>query len=397
MLLAVQPITASYMPASPNSVEPTRAAVASDHLLGVSPRITEAPFPDPRSLVGRANAYDRDPNTCGFYSDGYPLLCYASTATCAYGSKYAGCCASGSTCSTIFTGCYGFSDVLDGSCKSENIVKQTQMACCFDRSAPYCVLHTLVSSSTTLGVWGCASTLTGERIQMTNPILKPSDDSSSTSRTRTSSSSSRTTATSSSSSSHTSGAVATDSSAADSDSSSGEKKSNTGAIVGGVVGGIGGLAIIGAGIFFFLRSRKKESADSSPAAAVAQPMLQHHQQSPPPGQGGAQYGYHPQGGSPVYDPNMAYQQNFQSPPQPYPPSQQSPYDPYQSGYSWGQPSPGPSTSPGPLASTTPGSLAPATPGPHSPGPAAAAPHHAPAVELSNSNAVGTTENRAELG
>lgn len=70
VLVAIQPIAASHVPESPNNVEPTNAAVASNYLLGVSPRITDAPFPDPRSLAGRADAFDRNTDTCGFYSDG---------------------------------------------------------------------------------------------------------------------------------------------------------------------------------------------------------------------------------------------------------------------------------------------------------------------------------------
>ncbi|KAH8715151.1 hypothetical protein HC256_004003 [Beauveria bassiana] len=69
VLIAVRPVDASYISKSPQTIEPTRAAVAMNHLLGISPRITDAPVPDPRSLVGRAGALERESNTCGFYSD----------------------------------------------------------------------------------------------------------------------------------------------------------------------------------------------------------------------------------------------------------------------------------------------------------------------------------------
>lgn len=62
------PVMASRIPES--LAQPTYVAVASNHLVGISPRITAAPVADPRSLVGRANAFDRNPDTCGFYSDG---------------------------------------------------------------------------------------------------------------------------------------------------------------------------------------------------------------------------------------------------------------------------------------------------------------------------------------
>ncbi|KAJ4145509.1 hypothetical protein LMH87_004357 [Akanthomyces muscarius] len=382
VLVAIQPIAASHVPESPNNVEQTNAAVASNYLLGVSPRITDAPFPDPRSLAGRADAFDRNTDTCGFYSDGFPLRCFATTATCGYGSKFAACCAQGTTCSTFFTGCYGFTDALNGSCSSAKLKTEPQMACCYDRSTPNCVLHTLVVSSTSLGVWGCATTLTGETIYTTNPFLKTTSDSTSSSRTR-SSSTPQSTSTSTTTTTSASGS-STSSSAADKNSGiGGEKKSNTGAIVGGVVGGVGALAIIGAAIFFFMRSRKKKSVDNSPnAAAAAQPMLHHPQQSPPPPGQGSPFGYHhPQGGSPAYDPNMAYQ-HYQGggSPQPYPPPSQSPYDPRQSGYAgWGQ-----QPSPGAMGSTSPSHTA-------------SGPHHGPAVELSDSRATGTGGNRAELG
>ncbi|KAM3510629.1 hypothetical protein MY11210_005714 [Beauveria gryllotalpidicola] len=273
VLIAVRPVDASYISKSPQTVEPTRAAVASNRLLGISPRITDAPIPDPRSLVGRADALERESNTCGFYSD-----------------------------------------------------------------------------------------------------AKTSSDS--TASKSTSSSTSRTT-------SFTSETGANDSTV---NNNNGEKKSNTGAIVGGVVGGVGGVAILGAVIFFLMRSRKKKSVDSGSAtAAAAQPVFQQHQQSPSPGQG-SPLGYHPQAGSPVYDPNTAYK-HYQGSPQPYPQPSQSPYDPHRSGnQSWGQPSPGLTSSPSPLGSPTA----------NTPGPTTVGQHKGQPVELAESNAVGTSANRAEL-
>ncbi|TQV99277.1 hypothetical protein IF1G_01492 [Cordyceps javanica] len=392
VLLAIQPIAASYVPKSPNGVEPTNAAIASNYLLGMSPRITDSPIPDPGDLAARADAYDRKTDTCGFYSNGYPLRCYTSTATCGYGPKFAACCESGTTCSTMFTGCYGFSDALKGSCSPGKLKTEPQMACCFDRTAPNCVLHTLLISSTSLGVWGCATTLTGETVFATNPFLKTTTDStSSLSRTRLSS-----TTTSTSESTATSASAGSSTSNETTENNTGDNKSNTGAIVGGVVGGVGGLAILGAAVFFFMRSRKNSSFETSPGAiAAAQPMLQYHQQGPHPGQG-SPFGYHPQGRFPVYDPYMAYQ-HHQGSPQPYPPSSQpssqSPYDPRQSGHgSWGQPSPGLTSSPGPQASNAPGASSPAISGPISVGQ-----QHGQIAELAQSNAVGTTVNRAELG
>ncbi len=60
---------------------------------------------------------------------GFPLRCFATTATCGYGSKFAACCAQGTTCSTFFTGCYGFTDALNGSCSSAKLKTEPQMAC----------------------------------------------------------------------------------------------------------------------------------------------------------------------------------------------------------------------------------------------------------------------------
>ncbi|PQK11894.1 hypothetical protein BB8028_0003g05140 [Beauveria bassiana] len=383
VLIAVRPVDASYISKSPQTIEPTRAAVAMNHLLGISPRITDAPVPDPRSLVGRAGALERESNTCGFYSDGYPLLCYTSTATCAFESKFAACCDRGTTCSSIFTGCYPFSDSLKGSCASDKLKTQPQMACCFDSSVPNCVLHTLLISSTSLGIWGCATTTTGETIYSTKPVDKTSSDSTSPSMSAsksTSSSTSRTTSFTSETSAKSS-----------TDNNDGEKKSNTGAIVGGVVGGVGGAAILGAAIFFFMRSRKKKSVDSGSAtAATSQPVFQQYQQSPLPGQG-SPLGYHPQAGSPVYDPNTAYK-HYQGSPQPYPQPSQSPFDPHRSGHqSWGQPSPGLTSSPSPLGSPNP-----VSPTATTPGPTTMEQQHGQPVELAESNAVGTSANRAEM-
>ncbi|KAM0670582.1 hypothetical protein ACQRIU_000977 [Beauveria bassiana] len=180
-------------------------------------------------------------------------------------------------------------------------------------------------------------------------------------------------------------------STATTDNNDGEKKSNTGAIVGGVVGGVGGAAILGAAIFFFMRSRKKKSVDSGSAtAAASQPMFQQYQQSPSPGQG-SPLGYHLQAGSPVYDPNTAYK-HYQGSPQPYPQPSQSPFDPHRSGHqSWGQPSPGLTSSPSPLGSPNP--VSPTT---TTPGPTTMEQQHGQPVELAESNAVGTSANRAEL-
>ncbi|KAM3454935.1 hypothetical protein MY3296_002717 [Beauveria thailandica] len=326
-LLAVRPVDGSYISKSPQTFEPTRAAVATNRLLGISPRITDAPIPDPRSLVGRAGALERESNTCGFYSDGT------------------------------------FS---------------------FDSSAPNCVLHTLLISSSSLGVWGCATTSTGETMYSTNPVAKTSFDSTSPSMSAsksTSSSTSRTT----SFTSETSANNSTD------NNNNGEKKSNTNAIVGGVVGGVGGAAILGAAIFFFMRSRKKKSVDSgSGTAAASQPVFQQHQQSPSPGQG-SPLGHHPQAGSPVYDPSTAYK-HYQGSPQPYPQPSQSPYDPHRSGHqSWGQPSPGLTSSPSPLGSPNP-----VSPTATTPGPTTVEQQKGQPVELAESNAIGTSANRAEL-
>ncbi|KAK8143162.1 hypothetical protein G3M48_007625 [Beauveria asiatica] len=283
-LLAVRPVDGSYISKPPQTVEPTRAAVATNRLLGISPRITDAPIPDPRSLVGRAGALERESNTCGFYSD----------------------------------------------------VAKTS----FDSTSP----SMSASKSTT----------------------------SSTSRTT-------------SFTSETSANNSTD------NNNNGEKKSNTNAIVGGVVGGVGGAAILGAAIFFFMRSRKKKSVDSgSGTAAASQPVFQQHQQSPSPGQG-SPLGHYPQAGSPVYDPSTAYK-HYQGSPQPYPQPSQSPYDPHRSGHqSWGQPSPGLTSSPSPLGSPNP-----VSPTATTPGPTTVEQQKGQPVELAESNAIGTSANRAEL-
>ncbi|KGQ10545.1 hypothetical protein BBAD15_g4115 [Beauveria bassiana D1-5] len=283
VLIAVRPVDASYISKSPQTIEPTRAAVAMNHLLGISPRITDAPVPDPRSLVGRAGALERESNTCGFYSD----------------------------------------------------VDKTSS----DSTSPSMSASKSTSSSTS----------------------------------RTTSFTSETSAKSST------------------DNNDGEKKSNTGAIVGGVVGGVGGAAILGAAIFFFMRSRKKKSVDSGSAtAATSQPVFQQYQQSPLPGQG-SPLGYHPQAGSPVYDPNTAYK-HYQGSPQPYPQPSQSPFDPHRSGHqSWGQPSPGLTSSPSPLGSPNP-----VSPTATTPGPTTMEQQHGQPVELAESNAVGTSANRAEM-
>lgn len=466
VLVAIQPVAASYIPESPNSVEPTNAAIASSYLLGVSPRITDAPLPEPHSLAGRADAFDRNTDTCGFYSDGawksldafffgsllsmVPL--FFLVISCFVLKKRRGnrcgafalisyptydltmnrlpppvLCNDGDVrvriqvCSLLQTRHHlqhlfhrllrihrclerelllgeaqdGASDGLLVSLAPSRTAKPgrrgngRRLTCTFsyDRSTPNCVLHTLLVSSTTLGVWGCATTLTGETLYTTNPFLKTTSDSTSSSRPRSSStakSTSTSTTTTTTPASESSTSTSTSSAADTSSASSGGKKSNTGAIVGGAVGGVGALAIIGAAIFFFMRGRKKNSVDSSPnAAAAAQPMLHHPQQSPPPPGQASPYGYHhPQGGSPVYDPNMAYQHHQGGgSPQPYPPPSQSPYDPRQSGYAgWGAQQP------------APGSTSPAAPS-H----AASGLHHGPAVELSDSRAVGTGGNRAELG
>lgn len=383
VLVAVRPIAASYVPKGPNDIEPTYAAVASNHLLGVSPRVTDSPIPDPRGLVGRADALDRSPNTCGFYSDGYPLLCYTSTATCVYGSRFAACCSQGTTCSSMFTGCYPYSDYIKGSCSSDNRKTEPQMACCFQEIVPNCVLHTLLISSTSLGLWGCAAALTGQTIYATNPLL-PTTSESAPSETTASLAATSTPTLGNSTSNDT-----------------GERKSSTGTIVGGVVGGVGGIAIFGAAIFLFMRNRKKRFGDKSPSAlAAAQPMLHQDQQSPSPGQGSpfsynpqsSPFRYHSQRESPAYDPYTAYQ-HYHDKSRPYPQPPQSPYNPYFSGQSWGQSSPGLTSSLGALSSTSAGI----------PGSGTMKYHHigqnSQALELPQSNAIpiGKSKNPAELG
>ncbi len=236
------------------------------------------------------------------------------------------------------------------------------------------MLHTLVFASTTLGLWGCASTSTGESLYTTQPTSStPSFEAPSSTSTSPSTSTTTTSVSGSSTGNNTA------------ESENSEKKSNTRAIVGGVVGGVCGLAVIGAAIFFFMRSRKKDSADSSPGTtAAAQPMLQNQQQNPPLGQD-SPFGYHPQAGSPGYDPNAGFQ--------PYSPPSQGLYDPHRvSQMSWGQPSPGLTISSGPQGSTPPGSTAAGTLGHTAPGP-----HQGQPVELPDPNVVGTPRNRAELG
>ncbi|KAM3535065.1 hypothetical protein MY4038_001641 [Beauveria bassiana] len=349
VLIAVRPVDASYIYKSPQTIEPTRAAVAMNHLLGISPRITDAPIPDPRGLVGRAGALERESNTCGFYSDGTLSLLHV---------------------------------VLQRKPDNNGLLASGPNPR-FDSSVPNCVLHTLLISSTSLGIWGCATTTTGETIYSTKPVDKTSSDSTSPSMSAsksTSSSTSRTTSFTSETSAKSS-----------TENNDGEKKSNTGAIVGGVVGGVGGAAILGAAIFFFMRSRKKKSVHSGSAtAATSQPVFQQYQQSPSPGQG-SPLGYHPQAGSPVYDPNTAYK-HYQGSPQPYPQPSQSPFDPHRSGHqSWGQPSPGLTSSPSPLGSPNP-----VSPTATTPGPTAMEQQQGQPVELAESNAVGTSANRAEL-
>ncbi|ATY64030.1 hypothetical protein A9K55_004935 [Cordyceps militaris] len=182
----------------------------------------------------------------------------------------------------------------------------------------------------------------------------------------------------------------------------GERKSSTGTIVGGVVGGVGGIAIFGAAIFLFMRNRKKRFGDKSPSAlAAAQPMLHQDQQSPPPGQGSpfsynpqsSPFGCHSQRESPAYDPYTAYQ-HYHDKSRPYPQPPQSPYNPYFSGQSWDQSSPGLTSSLGAPSSTSAGT----------PGSSTMKYHHigqnySQALELPQSNAIptGKSKNPAELG
>ncbi|KAJ2973190.1 hypothetical protein NQ176_g6749 [Zarea fungicola] len=128
VLMAARPAAASYIPESPDSTQPTQVAIASDHLIGISPRVTDSPLLDPASLQGRADALGRNSDTCGFYSDGYPLRCYTSTATCIYGASFGGCCNVGTTCSSVYTACIGYSDVLKGSC-NPTLVTDPKVAC----------------------------------------------------------------------------------------------------------------------------------------------------------------------------------------------------------------------------------------------------------------------------
>ncbi|KAM3499760.1 hypothetical protein MY10362_007005 [Beauveria mimosiformis] len=347
-LLAVRPMDASYISKPPQTIEPRRAAVATNRLLGISPRITDAPIPDPPSLVGRAGALERESNTCGFYSDGTLSL-------------------------------------LHVPCRENLTIARLPLAVLYI----YSYVRIRVKVRSVLRAWhhlqhiygmlpifgfverklrfGQAKDTASDGLLASGPNPRSTPCVAKTSSDKTSANNS------------------TD------NNNNGEKKSNTNAIVGGVVGGVGGAAILGAAIFFFIRSRKKKSVDTGSAtAAASQPVFQQHQQSPSPGQG-SPLGYHPQAGSPVYDPNTAYK-HYQGSPQPYPQPSQSPYDPHQSGHqSWGQPSPGLTSSPSPLGSPNP-----VSPSATTPGPTTAEQQKGQPVELAESNAVGTSANRAEL-
>ncbi|KAM3486022.1 hypothetical protein MY8738_000773 [Beauveria namnaoensis] len=331
VLIAVRPVDASCISKSPQTIEPTRAAVAMNHLLGISPRITDAPVPDPRSLVGRAGALERESNTCGFYSD--VRLPVAVLHIYSY---------------------------VRIRVKVRSLLRSWHHL----QQHIYGMLPILGFLERKLR-FGQAKDTASDGLLASSPNTRRQNEL----RNFTSETSAK----------------------SSTDNNDGEKKSNTGAIVGGVVGGVGGAAILGAAIFFFMRSRKKKSVDSGSAtAAASQPMFQQYQQSPSPGQG-SPLGYHLQAGSPVYDPNTAYK-HYQGSPQPYPQPSQSPFDPHQSGHqSWGQPSPGLTSSPSPLGSPNP--VSPTT---TTPGPTTMEQQHGQPVELAESNAVGTSANRAEL-